>query len=87
MLPFAGKFKKDCRFAKTHWLCRCLEEKEEERHITGGKCPVYRELFEMFENLDNDENLVEFFGEVLARRDALDTATLVEGDDTDASLA
>ena len=86
MLPFAGNFKKDRRFAKTQWLCRCLEEKEEERHILGGKCPVYRDLFEKFENLDNDDNLVDFFGEVLSRKDALDAATLVEGDTTDTSL-
>ena len=86
MLPLAGNFKKDRRFAKTQWLCRCLEEKEEERHILGGKCPVYKDLFEKFENLDNDDNLVDFLGEVLSRRDALDAATLVEGDTTDTSL-
>ena len=63
-----------------------MEEKEEERHILGGKCPVYKDLFEKFENLDNDDNLVDFFGEVLSRRDALDAATLVEGDTTDTSL-
>ena len=85
MLPFAGNFSKDQRFARTKWLCRCQEEREEERHIIGGKCLIYRDIHDKFDNLDSDENLVDFFAEVLVRRDALDF-TLVADVATDTSL-
>ena len=34
MLPIAGNFRQDRRFARTSWLCRCGKEREEERHLT-----------------------------------------------------
>ena len=72
MQRLAGKFSHDQRFAATGWMCRCLLEREEVAHLTSGTCPTYMDIFENFEDLSTDENLVKFFGEILARRDALD---------------
>ena len=38
---FAGNYSHDNRFAKTSWLCRCLESREKESHLTSGKCLVF----------------------------------------------
>ena len=72
MLPFAGNYSKDLRFARTDWLCWCGEEREEELHLLSGKCDVYGEIRGRYGNLDNDNELVKFFSEVLARRDKLE---------------
>ena len=40
MLPVAGNFRHNRRFARTEWLCRCGQEREEERHITDS-CPLH----------------------------------------------
>ena len=72
MQRLAGNFSHDQRFAATGWMCRCLLEREEVAHLTSGTCPTYMDIFENFEDLSTDENLVKFFGEILARRDALD---------------
>ena len=69
---FAGNYSNDNRFAKTNWLCRCLESRENEHHLTSGKCKIFGDLNDRFGDLTNDENLVLFFQEVLARRDLLD---------------
>lgn len=69
---FAGNYSNDNRFAKTSWLCRCLESRENEPHLISGKCKVFGDLNERYGDLTNDENLVMFFQEVLARRDLLD---------------
>ena len=60
------------KYAKSDWLCRCLEEKEEESHITSGSCKVYGDLTSQFGDLKEDSNLVEFFIAVLDRRDSLE---------------
>ena len=69
---FAGNYSNDNRFAKTSWLCRCLESRENESHLISGKCKVFGDLNERYGDLNNDDNLVLFFQEVLARRDILD---------------
>ena len=38
----------------------------------SGDCPVYNDIYERFGNLDDDSELVEFFKEVLERRDLVD---------------
>ena len=86
MLPFASNYTRDKRFLKTLWMCRCNEKKEEETHILEGKCPIYKDIFEKYDNFEEDEVIVQFFSEVLARRDALDDGTLVAEVATDASL-
>ena len=72
MQPFAGNYSKDRRFARTEWLCRCNEARENESHLMDGHCPVYREIYEKYEKLDDDETLARFFNEILSMRDNLD---------------
>ena len=72
MQKIAGNFPNDRNFARTGWMCRCLLEKEEVSHLTSGTCPTYRDIYERYSDLSADQDLVKFFGEVLARRDALD---------------
>ena len=69
---FTGNYSKDRRFTSLGWLCRCREAREEESHLTSGKCTVFGDLKERFGDLHDDENLVQFFQEVLARRDKID---------------
>ena len=69
---FAGNYSHDRSFARTGWKCHCRLEREEVSHLTSGTCPTYKDIFEKFDNLSSDENLVKYFGEVLARRDALE---------------
>ena len=70
--PFAGNFSHDKRFAKTDWLCRCLNAREDESHLKSGNCDVFGNIQENFGDLGKDENLVKFFTAVLALRDELD---------------
>jgi hypothetical protein len=72
LLPFAGNYSHDKRFAKTNWLCRCQESKEDEQHLMSGKCPAYNDIFEKYDNLDDDGNLVNYFKDVLERRELMD---------------
>ena len=50
----------------------CKEAKEEEIHLTSGRCKVYGDLTEKYSDLTDENSLVLFFKEVLARRDLLD---------------
>ena len=77
MQRFAGNFSNDRNFARTGWMCRCLLEREEVAHITSGTCPTYRDIYERHDDLSKDEGLVKVFGEVLARRDALDQEEVI----------
>ena len=72
MHPFAGNFSKDFRFARTNWLCRCFEAIEDENHLLSGNCDIYGNIRAKYENLDDDENLVKFFNEILKKRDELE---------------
>ena len=65
MQPFAGNYSRDRRFARTGWLCRCQKEKEE-GHLLSGNCVMFGKVREKYDNLDDDENLVKFFNEILA---------------------
>ena len=72
MMSFAGNFSKDKRFARTEWLCKCGESKEEESHLISGICEVYGEIRRNYSDLSDDKQLVDFFNEVLSRRDELE---------------
>ena len=72
MQPFAGNFPGDKRFSKTNHMCKCTKEKEDEKHILSGNCPIYGDLTKKFPNTDNDSELVNFFSAVLARREQLE---------------
>ena len=69
MQPFAGNYSPDQRYKRSDWLCLCLESREDEAHLTSGQCTVYGDLALKYSDLTDDENLVELFSEVLARRD------------------
>ena len=70
LLPFAGNYNNSNKYKQTNWLCICKQSREEENHIRT--CLVYQDIREKFGSLEDDENLVQFFSEVLARRDALE---------------
>ena len=68
---FAGNFSKDKKYRKTNWMCHCGQSKEQEIHITSGQCPVYSDIREKYLDFSNDEDLVSYLDEVLARRDLI----------------
>ena len=70
LMPFAGNYSHDKRFAKTNWLCRC-GLKETEAHLTAGMCPIYDDIWQARGDLRKDEDLVKFFSLVLERRNLL----------------
>ena len=78
--PFAGNFSKDKRYSKSDWLCRCGAEREKELHITSGDCQVYADIRGKYSTFEKDDDLVNFFNEVLARRDQIDA---IEQDEQD----
>ena len=67
MLPLGGNYSRDNRFRRTGWLCLC-GEREEQEHIVRH-CKKYDDIREKFGDLERDDELVEFFREVLKRRD------------------
>ena len=77
--PFAGNYSNDRRFAKTLWLCLCGEERKEEQHLLSGHCKVYGDLIERFNDLSDQNQLAQFFSDVLARRDQLEAKSLGGG--------
>ena len=79
LLPFAGNFSHDNKFARSDWMCRC-GEKEKESHITSSSCPVYSDIREKYTSFDDDKDLVSYFQEVLDRRDLLDRLEAEERD-------
>ena len=70
MLPFAGNYTHSNKYKQTNWLCFCKQKKEEESHIKD--CRLYQDIREKYDSLEDDNSLVMFFSEVLARRDALE---------------
>ena len=72
LLPFAGNYSNDKRYARSNWLCRC-GNRESELHIRDGTCPIYNDIWQNYANLDNDEDLVHFFSAVLERRSKIET--------------
>ena len=82
LLPFAGNYSHDKRFAKTRWLCICEEEREEEQHLLSRHCQVYGDLNNRFSDLSDQNQLAQFFNDVLARRDQLQAQALGGGEHT-----
>ena len=69
LTDFAGNFPNKNKFKISNWLCKCGLEKEQENHIIEGKCSAYKDIRERHENLEIDENLLEYFKEVMERRE------------------
>ena len=67
MLPLAGNYSKDNRLRRTGWLCLC-GDREEQEHIRLH-CKKYDDIRVKYTDLLSDDNLVQFFREVLDRRD------------------
>ena len=63
--PFAGNYSHNRQIAWWQWLCKCQEEREEEANLMS-------DLTLQYDDLTNDDNLVSFFNDVLARREELD---------------
>ena len=70
MSEFAGNFSHDNRFSRTNWLCRCKATKEV--HLIEGKCQIYSSIRAKYANLENEDDLVAFFSDVLEERERLD---------------
>ena len=87
MHSFAGNYSHDNRFARSGWLCLCLESREEESHLKSGDCKVYGDLTYKYSDLTSDDNLTDLFREVLARREHLtkQTNNPVGGENTSVS--
>ena len=68
MLPLAGNYSNDRRVQGTNWLCKCKVSREEESHLISGNCEVYGDIRKKYDKLEDDENLVQFFKEVLEMR-------------------
>ena len=54
------------------------EQREEESHLLEGSCTVYGDIRERYGDLEDDDDLVDFFNEILARREELDARGLEE---------
>ena len=76
MHRFAGNYRHDRAFLRTGGLCRCGTAPEQEQHLTSGECPLYADIVEKFDDLTDDQSLVSLFREILARREALDSAVV-----------
>ena len=72
MMNFAGNFSRDRKFAKTDWLCKCRESKEYESHLLDGSCKVYGTIRSKYGEMKTEDDLVNFFSEVLEERDRLE---------------
>ena len=70
--PFAGNYSHNRKYEKSDYLCRCKEYRETESHLMSGNCKTYNDIREKYDDFTRDEDLVNFFKEVLERRDELD---------------
>ena len=72
MLPFAGNYCHDRRFSHTEWLCFCGEVREDESHLLAGACMIYGGIRQKYGDLDDDEDLIDFFNKVLEKREEVE---------------
>jgi Ran GTPase-activating protein (RanGAP) involved in mRNA processing and transport len=83
LMPFAGNYNHDQRFARTQWMCRCQQAKEDESHIVAG-CPVYDDIREKYGDLKEDNELVNYFNDILERREMVDKLSEEEDEEDSA---
>ena len=62
----------DRRFARTDWKCKCGAARELEEHLSSGLCSIYGGIRRKYGDLKDEATLVEFFQEVLARREEME---------------
>ena len=67
-----------------HGSVSARSHKRRRSHLLSGQCSVYGDLTHKYSDFTEDNSLVQFFNEVLARRDALqkERTTLVGVGDT-----
>ena len=68
---FAGNYPNSQKYQKTDGMSICGTEKEKESHIKEGNCEAYRSIRQKYDDLEDDNNLLEYFKEVLERREKL----------------
>ena len=61
MMPFAGNYSHDRRFANTDCLCPCRIEKEDDAHLLSDNCQIYGEIREKYGSFNDDGTLIKFF--------------------------
>ena len=68
MLHVAGNYSHNRKYEPTGWQCQActLQVREDQDHL--GRCQGYADLRQGLD-LDADEDLVEFFRQVMARRE------------------
>ena len=68
MLRVAGNYPGHKKYLATGWQCQaCLEQvREDQDHLTS--CSGYSDLIQD-KDMENDEDLVDFFSKVMARRE------------------
>ena len=72
LTDFAGNYTKNNKFKSSNWMCKCGQEKEQESHIIEGKCEAYKDIRANYDTLEDDENLLAYFKEVIERREKLE---------------
>lgn len=68
MVDLKMNFKNLPQYRRDSWMCKCLATVESQRHVLLY-CPEYAKLREG-RDMDNDKDLVNYFRDVLAKRDA-----------------
>ena len=86
MLPFAGNYSADRRYARSGWLCLC-GEREEEEHIRAGRCPLYRDIRAEYGDLQDTDSLVSFLTRVLSRREQVEELEREEREEKEQEMA
>ena len=71
MLDFAGNYRNSSKFKSSEGLSRCRKQKEQELHILSGSCEIYGYIRQKHK-ISDDESLMNFFLEVLQRREELE---------------
>ena len=64
---FAGNYKNNKKYKSSDWKCKCGREIEKESHIISGNCEVYEDIRVKYDDLEDEENLLKFFKEVIEK--------------------
>ena len=79
MQDFAGNYSHGKKYKGARGLCKCKESREDEPHLLSGQCKVYGYLALKYQDLTDDENLVQLFTDILEWRDQLESNLDREG--------
>ena len=79
MQPFAANYSGDRKYAKTGWLCKCMQKKESDEHLRNDACSIHGDIRAKYGSLAEDKELVEFFKEILSKREQMEETTTAAG--------